>query len=223
MRPCRRLRNSPHTCAVGQGILSAALPRSSLAESQDSNPRTAIAISTPLDGRRAGRICDVISPPHGGVGRAEHLRRARLRAHPPRVQLIVPLSARARRPPAAQHRDRADPNRTTTAAQRRLAQRSGAIAGTGGSPTTSSRCGPRFGAFTTIDGIEPTTTPPNGRSAGQSSSEKSHSRPKQGWRTVHRTRTLRRRHLPTSRPLAVHLLSQLLTAHSRGDPFPACV
>ena len=52
------------------------MPRSSFAESQDSNSGTATAISTPPDGRCAGRICDVIFAATRRPGRAEHLRRA---------------------------------------------------------------------------------------------------------------------------------------------------
>ena len=40
-------------------------------------------------------------------------------------------------------------------------------------------------------------------------------------RTVRRTRPLRRRHLPPTTPLAVRLPTELLTAHTRGDPLPA--
>ena len=104
----------------------------------------------------------------------------------------------------------------------RLARRADAPAGTASSPTTCSRSGPRSGPSPPSTASSRPTTPPSARSAARSSTENSRSAPKAttGERFAERalsaaaTCRLQRRSLFT-------YLSELLTAHNRGDPFPA--
>ena len=101
-------------------------------------------------------------------------------------------------------RDRADPDRATRAA-REASPRAGAPAGTDGSPTTSSKSGPRSGPSHRrrgrADQQPRRTRAPRTRHPPQNLAR----HPKQQRRTIRRTRTLGRRHLPAPAPLAIHL------------------
>ena len=75
-------------------------------------------------------------------------------------------------------RDRADPDRATRSCSSTPRPRADAPAGTGSSPTTCSRSGPRSGRSSPSTGSSPPTTRPNARSAHPSSTAKSRSAPK---------------------------------------------
>ena len=119
-----------------------------------------------------------LPPPLRRAGRAEDLRRARPRAHPPGVRRLARLPARAPRPRPAR-RPRSRRSRPSYAScSKTPAPRAGALAGTGGSPTTCSRSGPRSGPSPPSTASSRPTTPPNARSAHRSSTAKSRSAPK---------------------------------------------
>ena len=163
-----------------------------------------------------------LPPPRRRAGRAEDLRRARPRAHRPRVRRLARLPARAPRPRPAPGRDRADPDRTTAAARRRQPEEQAHPL----APPVRQQ--PAQGLARALDlhhrstASSRPTTPPNARSAAPVIHRKVSlgTQSDNGERFAERalsaaaTCRMQRRSLFT-------YLSELIAAHNRGDPFPA--
>ena len=139
-----------------------------------------------------------------------------------RVRRLARLPARAPRPRPAQGRDRADPDRATAAARSTPRPKSQRTRWHRRFANNLLKVWPALWTFTTVDGVEPTNNPAERAlrapvihrkvSLGTQSND--------GERFAERalsaaaTCRLQRRSLFT-------YLSELITAHTRGDPFPA--
>ena len=146
----------------------------------------------------------------------------RPRAHRPGVRRVARLPARAPRPRPTPGRDRADPDRATSSCSKHACPKSRRTRWHRQFANNLLKIWPALWTFTTIDGVEPTNNPAERALRAPvihrklSLGTQSDNGERFAERALSAAATCRLQH----RSLFTYL-SELITAHNRGDPFPA--
>ena len=157
-----------------------------------------------------------------GLAEQKTFGETRPRAHPPRVRRMARLPARPSRPHSSKRRDRADPDRATSATRQAPARKSPRTRWHRRFANNLLKVWPALWTFTTVDGVEPTNNPAERALRAPvihrkvSLGTQSNNGERFAERALSAAATCRQQR----RSLFTYL-SELIIAHARGDPFPA--